>query len=189
MTLFKFLISKAFLKHFAYAFSGIIVLLVLTFLILKVYTHHGKYLSVPDFTGLTMEEVQTKAKKSKLRIEVTDSIFNNNKPRGTVIEQNPVSGFQVKKNRRIFLVMNALNPEKVKMPDIVGVSHVIGTVLVVLFLAVEQCPQHSAVASVHGYDVIVVMNVLCTPGGTEPVHAVHRPVFRPDVKRLGRLLC
>ena len=123
MTLFKFLTSKTFLKHFAYAFGGIVVLLIATFLILKVYTHHGRYLSVPDFTGLTMDEVQVKAKKSKLRIEVTDSIFNNNKPRGTVIEQNPVSGFQVKKNRRIFLVMNALNPEKVKMPDIVGVSH------------------------------------------------------------------
>jgi eukaryotic-like serine/threonine-protein kinase len=123
MTLFKFLASKAFWKNFAFAFSGIVVLLIITFLILKVYTHHGRYLSVPNFTGLTMEEVQVKAKKSKLRIEVTDSIFNNNKPRGTVIEQNPVSGFQVKKNRRVFIIMNALSPKKVKMPNIVGVSH------------------------------------------------------------------
>ena len=123
MTLFRFLTSKDFFKHLLYAFGGITLMLMIIFLILKLYTHHGKSLSVPDFTGLTLEEVHKKAKKNKLRIEVTDSIFNNNKPRGTVIEQNPIAGFQVKKNRRVFLILNASNPEKVKMPDIVGVSH------------------------------------------------------------------
>lgn len=123
MTLFKFLTSKTFFKHLLYAIGIITALLILTFLILKVYTHHGQALSVPDFTGLTLEEVHKKAKKNKLRIEVSDSIFNNNLPKGTVIEQNPISGFKVKKNRRIFIVLNAFNPEKVKMPNIVGVSH------------------------------------------------------------------
>lgn len=123
MTLFKFLTSKTFIKHFLYAFGIITALLILTFLILKVYTHHGQALSVPDFTGLTLEEVKIKAKKNKMRIEISDSIFNNNRPKGTVIEQNPLAGFKVKKNRRIFLIINASNPEKVKMPNIVGVSH------------------------------------------------------------------
>lgn len=123
MTLFKFLSSKKFYKLLAYALGGVTVLLFLTFLILKVYTHHGQTLSVPDFKGLTMEEVYIKAKNSKMRIEVSDSVFNNNLPKGTVIEQNPVVGFKVKKNRRIFLMVNALNPEKVEMPNIVGVSH------------------------------------------------------------------
>lgn len=123
MTLFKFLSSKFFYKHLAYAIGGVTALLFLTFLILKVYTHHGQALSVPDFKGLTMEEVYRKAKKSKMRIEISDSVFNNNLPKGTVIEQNPVAGFKVKKKRRIFLIVNAFNPEKVKMPNIVGVSH------------------------------------------------------------------
>lgn len=123
MTLFKFLATKAFFKHLGYAIGGVSVLLTLTFLILKVYTHHGQALPVPDFKGLTIEEVQLKAKKNKMRIEISDSVFNNTLPKGTVIEQNPNPGFKVKKNRRIFLVMNANNPEKVKMPNIVGVSH------------------------------------------------------------------
>lgn len=123
MTLLKFLRSKIFYKNFTYAISGVIALLFLTFLILKVYTHHGQALSVPDFKGLTLEEVYNKAKKSKMRIEVSDSVFNNNFPKGTVIEQNPIAGFKVKKKRRIFLIVNAFNPEKVKMPNIVGVSH------------------------------------------------------------------
>ncbi len=123
MTLFKFLTSKTFVKHLLYAIGVVTAMLILTFLILKVYTHHGQALSVPDFTGLTLEEVHRKAKKNKLRIEVSDSVFNNNRPKGTVIEQNPIAGFKVKKNRRIFIVLNAFNPEKVKMPNIVGVSH------------------------------------------------------------------
>jgi beta-lactam-binding protein with PASTA domain len=123
MTLFKFLISKTFFKHLLYAVGIVTAMLILTFLILKVYTHHGQALSVPDFTSLTLEEVHKKAKKNKLRIEVSDSVFNNNRTKGTVIEQNPIAGFKVKKNRRIFIVLNAFNPEKVKMPNIVGVSH------------------------------------------------------------------
>ncbi|PLX24093.1 MAG: penicillin-binding protein [Marinilabiliales bacterium] len=123
MTLFKFLASKTFFKHLGFAVGGVILLLTFIFLLLKIYTHHGQALSVPDFTGLTLEEVHKKAKRNKLRIEVADSVFNNNRPKGTVIEQNPVAGFEVKKNRRIFLVMNASNPEKVKMPNIIGVSH------------------------------------------------------------------
>lgn len=123
MTLFKFLASKTFFKHLGFAVGGVILLLFFTFQILRLYTHHGKAFEVPDFTGMTLEEVNKKAKKNKLRIEVADSVFNNNRPKGTVIEQNPNPGFKVKKKRRIFLIMNASNPEKVKMPNIIGVSH------------------------------------------------------------------
>ncbi|MBI9055180.1 MAG: PASTA domain-containing protein [Bacteroidales bacterium] len=123
MTFLQFIKSKAFFKNLLYAIGILIGILILTFLTLRFYTHHGQKLSVPDFTGLTLEEVHSKAKKSKLRIEVADSVFNNNLPRGTVIKQNPVEGFNVKKNRRIFITLNAINPEKVEMPNIVGVSH------------------------------------------------------------------
>jgi len=123
MTLFKFLISKTFFKHLAYALGGLTIALILTFLTIRVYTHHGKELSVPSFYGLSVDDAQKLAKKSKMRIEVVDSVFNNERPRGTVIDQNPNKGSKVKKNRRIFLIMNAFTPEKVKMPNIVGVSH------------------------------------------------------------------
>jgi beta-lactam-binding protein with PASTA domain len=123
MTFFQFIKSKAFLKHLLFAIAGFVGLLIITFLGLRIYTHHGQKLSVPDFTGLTIEDVHKKAKKSKLRIEISDSVFNNNLPRGTVIKQNPIADFKVKKNRRIFITLNAVNPEKVEMPNIVGVSH------------------------------------------------------------------
>jgi beta-lactam-binding protein with PASTA domain len=51
-----------------------------------------------------------------------DSVYNQSRKPGTAVEQEPRPGFKVKKNRRIFLVMNALNPEIIKMPNVVGVS-------------------------------------------------------------------
>lgn len=122
MNLLKFLISKLFLKNLLYAIGGLIVLFFISFIILRLYTHHGQSIPVPNFTGLTIEEVELKAKKNNFRIEVIDSVFNNILPKGTVVEQNPKPGFHVKTNRRIFITLNAFNPEKIKMPNIVGVS-------------------------------------------------------------------
>ncbi|HKL08893.1 MAG TPA: PASTA domain-containing protein [Bacteroidales bacterium] len=123
MTLLQFLKSKVFFKNLLYALLIGIGLLLITFLSLRIYTHHGQKIPVPDFRGLSEEEVYKKAEKSKLNIEIIDSVYNNDMPKGTVIEQNPEPDFNVKKGRRIFITLNAFNPEKVKMPNIVGVSH------------------------------------------------------------------
>lgn len=123
MTFFQFIKSKVFFKSLLYAIGTAIALFTITFLALRIYTHHGQKIAVPNFTGLTIDELQLKAKNSKLRIEISDSVFNNKMPRGTVIKQNPSPNFYVKKNRRIFITLNAINPEKVEMPNIVGVSH------------------------------------------------------------------
>jgi len=58
----------------------------------------------------------------KLRFKVSDSVFISHEARGTVIDQNPAPNFRVKENRTIFLTINAMNPERVSMPDVTGVS-------------------------------------------------------------------
>ncbi|MBN1185423.1 MAG: PASTA domain-containing protein [Bacteroidales bacterium] len=98
------------------------VLLILVFTWLKIYTHHGQAYSVPNFQGLTMAEAQDLAKGLKLRLEVSDSVYLKDYKRGTVIDQNPAPDFKVKKRRRVFLTMNALNPEKIAMPNLIGLS-------------------------------------------------------------------
>jgi len=123
MTLLKYLTSKIFVKQLLYAIGIVIALLLITFLTLRIYTHHGQAIPVSDYRGLNLEDALKQAKKDRFRIEVIDSVFNNSRPKGSVIEQNPKPGFKVKKNRRVFIVLNAFNPEKVKMPNIVGVSH------------------------------------------------------------------
>lgn len=117
-----FLLSRIFLKNLARAvgiFAGFIIVMLIY---LKIYTHHSQALSVPDFSGLTLEQASKLAADKNMRVAIMDSVYLQTLPRGTMVEQNPQSGFKVKKNRTIFLVMNALNPEKIKMPDVVGTS-------------------------------------------------------------------
>jgi beta-lactam-binding protein with PASTA domain len=57
-----------------------------------------------------------------MRCQLSDSVYVTSVKPGAVVNQNPEPGSKVKENRNIFLVVNALAPEKVKMPNVVGVS-------------------------------------------------------------------
>ena len=57
MDFLKFLISKTFLRHLGLAAAIALVLLLSTVIWLKIYTHHGQAILVPDLSGLTEEEV------------------------------------------------------------------------------------------------------------------------------------
>ncbi len=122
MDFFRFLITKKFLRHLGLAAAISIVLLLGTMLWLKIYTHHGKTIVVPDLAGLTLDEVGDVTSSRRLRFEVVDSVFSTEMPRGTVIKQNPTASSRVKKNRKIFLTMNAVNLEMVSMPQLIGLS-------------------------------------------------------------------
>ena len=89
---------------------------------LRIFTHHGRSRPVPDFYGLTIKDANDIASENKLRIILIDSVYRSETVPGTVVFQNPAAGARVKKNRRILLTINSINPETVIMPDVVGVS-------------------------------------------------------------------
>ena len=122
MEFLKFLISKYFLKNLLIAASITIGIVAIVFLGLHIFTKHNQSITVPDFSGLNKEEVEIISNSKKLRFEIIDSIFYRELPKGTVAKQNPKAGDKVKENRRIYLTMNAVNPEKVTMPTLTGVS-------------------------------------------------------------------
>ncbi len=122
MDFFRFLISKTFLRHLLLAVAIAVVILLITLVWLKIYTHHGQAISVPNLTGLTLDEADDVVSSRKLNIEVLDSIYANDMPRGTVVKQNPAPSSKVKVRRRIFVTMNAVNPEKASMPNLVSLS-------------------------------------------------------------------
>ncbi len=110
------------IKNLTLAFLIIVLVLVIFFTWLKIFTRHGESYSVPDLTGLTIDEVAKVLKDRNLRWEIADSIYSNESERGTVVEHHPKAGFKVKKYRKIYLTMNAVNPEKVAMPNLVDLS-------------------------------------------------------------------
>lgn len=88
---------------------------------LRIYTHHGESLTVPDFKGRTIDEVQKICDEKLLRYEVKDSVFTTGQPKFTVVEQNPKPGEKVKEYRRIYLVLNTGKAPKVPMPGLVEI--------------------------------------------------------------------
>ncbi len=122
MDFLKFLLTRVFLKNLLIAIGIGCFLLLSSLIWLRVFTHHGQALTVPDLTGLSLEDVATVTKAKKIRFSVTDSVFFKDLPKGTVVKQNPRQGMKVKANRTIYLSMNAMNPERVTMPTVTGVS-------------------------------------------------------------------
>ena len=118
---------KSFFNHYivkSVLFLTIVAFVILygTLAILKNYTHHGEMLQVPDVRNLTLNEAKNVLQAQKMRWQLTDSVYVTSVKPGAVVNQNPEAGSKVKENRSVFLTINALAPEKVKMPNVVDVS-------------------------------------------------------------------
>ncbi len=122
--LIRYIENHIVLRNIVLAFLILIFGTTIIMQLLKIVTRHNQNLSVPDFSGLSLEEAAQSAKSRDLRIEVFDSVFLTDYERGTVVEQHPKAGFKVKKNRKIFLTMNAINAERVSMPDLVDLTFI-----------------------------------------------------------------
>ena len=57
-----------------------------------------------------------------MRWQLSDSVYVSSVEPGAIVNQNPEPGSRVKTNRNVFLVVNALAPERVTMPNVVGIS-------------------------------------------------------------------
>ena len=122
MSIQQFLTSRTFLKNLIIAIILVIVIVVSTMQILKLYTRHGQSNPVPDFSGLLIQEAQDMAIKHNLRIQIVDSVYFDNAKPGAVVDQVPYAGFGVKENRTIFLTINSTMKEKVVLPKLTEIS-------------------------------------------------------------------
>jgi eukaryotic-like serine/threonine-protein kinase len=118
----KYISDHILLRNLVLATLILLVGVMLIMQVLKIYTRHNYNLTVPDFTGLTFEDAADLALSKDLRVEIIDSVYLDEFEKGTVVDQDPYPFFKVKKNRRIFLTMNAVNPERVAMPDLVDLT-------------------------------------------------------------------
>ncbi len=120
---------KDFIKSRSFIYSLISMLVLVTvslFLLynwLSSYTHHGESITVPDVRGLTEEKLLRFIKDKHLQYKIVDSLYEDGRAPGTVIEQDPKPDSKVKENRTIYLTVNSSTPPKVKMPDLTDVSY------------------------------------------------------------------
>lgn len=119
----KFLFSRIFWMNFVLYSFFIFILFYGINRWLAAYTSHGNTITVPDLRGLTVNEINKFLNNKSLRYFITDStIFDLQKPPGTVIEQDPLPGEKVKENRTIYLSIVRTTAPKIKMPGLTDIS-------------------------------------------------------------------
>jgi eukaryotic-like serine/threonine-protein kinase len=120
----NFFTSKVFLLNLLGAVVFLFLLFGFTYKWLDSYTNHGSTVTVPDLRGLKVSTVENFLKNRALRIKIADSsVFDLEKPPGTVIEQDPAPSEKVKENRTIYLTVTKTVPPKIKMPNLIDVSY------------------------------------------------------------------
>ena len=118
----KSFFSNWIVKNLIWAVIVVFALVILSTVCLNLITQHGKVISVPDFTNMTVQQASRVAAEAGMRTEVTDSVYVRQMARGAVYRQNPAAGSFVKKGRRIMLTINSVQPKKVAMPNLEGLS-------------------------------------------------------------------
>ncbi|MBK9255031.1 MAG: PASTA domain-containing protein [Saprospiraceae bacterium] len=114
----KLLFSRQFLMQLGLAIVFFIVLIYLTLLALRIYTHHGQKIELNDFVGKPISEAEKLADKSDFEIIVNDSVFIVGKPGGLITDQNPKAGSLVKEGRKIYVTITKFDSEKIRVADL-----------------------------------------------------------------------
>ena len=112
---------KRLIKHLAIMAGIALAIVLLALWVLKFYTKHGEPLIlVPSLEGKQSEEAISSLEELGLRYEIVDTVYKDGAKKLSVINQNPNAGQEVKKGRRVYLVINSDQIPMVEIPDLAG---------------------------------------------------------------------
>lgn len=122
MRIIKFFTSKR-------VWLNLIAMAVLTILLvfgamkyLNVYTRHGETIEIPDFRGLKLEELEKYTAEDYFEFVVIDSVYDSDQEKGSVVDQAPLPNSTVKKGRKVYLTIVAMQPKTIEMPDLTDLT-------------------------------------------------------------------
>ena len=122
MGLLRFIFSKKFIINLVVAGLLLAGSIVGLFFWLDSYTEHDITVEVPDFSGLSLDEIEAFSDTVEIEFAVIDSLYSTEYPRGTVADQEPQVGSRVKRGRTIYLTINAFLPKQIAMPNVKNLS-------------------------------------------------------------------
>lgn len=102
-------------KYLIVFLIAFVLLLLIVQIGLRIYTHHGQKLEMPDFVDSDISNAQEIAKKNKFEIIINDSIFMVGKKGGLILNQNPKPGSFVKQNRKVYVTITKYETETIKL--------------------------------------------------------------------------
>lgn len=117
----QFLKQKKFYINLLVILLLSVFLLWLTIKLLNVYTRHDKVYELPDFSGMTIEQVKEEYGKAYHFILI-DSIYSKTQEPGSIVQQDPLPNSKVKHGRNVYYIIVAQTPEKTTMPNLNNLS-------------------------------------------------------------------
>lgn len=118
---FSFLKQKKFYINLLAIVILSLVLLWLTIKLLNVYTRHGKVYELPDFSGMTIQEVEQEYGR-QYNFILIDSVYSKTQEPGSIVQQDPLPHSKVKHGRNVYYIIVAKTPEKTNMPNLNNLS-------------------------------------------------------------------
>jgi beta-lactam-binding protein with PASTA domain len=113
----EYLKTKQFRYNLLIAIGSVILVFLIAFLSLSVYTRHGSGIPVPQLKGMKVEQALSLLKEQGFEYKI-DSVYVLDESPGSVIDQDPDAGTSVKVNRTIYLrIVTQLAPP-VALPDL-----------------------------------------------------------------------
>lgn len=120
--MFRFLFSGLFVKQLVLLAVLAAASLVGLYYWMAYMTEHDTVVEVPSYLGIGMHGLESFSDTIPLEYVIIDSIYSDDFPKGTVADQDPAPGTGAKRGRKVYLTMNAVMPQQVKMPDLRNLS-------------------------------------------------------------------
>lgn len=118
----EFLKTKLFFRHLLLMALVSVALFWLTIQLLKLYTRHGQFILLPDFTGKPLNELVQYADEKDLKVIVIDSLYDETRQPGTILVMDPAGNTGVKTGRKIYVTIVSSTPDFVPMPNLTELS-------------------------------------------------------------------
>lgn len=112
-----YLKTRQFRANLLLAIGTVVVILMIAFFSLSFYTRHGTGIPVPQLKGMQVERAMSLLKEQGFDYKI-DSVYVLDQPPGSVVEQDPDPGTNVKENRTIYLTVVTRLAPNVSMPDL-----------------------------------------------------------------------
>ena len=118
----SFLSKYTLIKQIAFALLSMMLCFFFWLKYIDIYTLHDRHTFLPDFYGVHVHDLDSVMQALDLRYIVIDSAFHKKVEKGTILQQDPIAGTKVKKNRRVYFTINALQNKIVNFPNITDLS-------------------------------------------------------------------
>lgn len=112
-----YLKTKEFRKTILLAIGSVIAVVLIAFFSLSFYTNHGSGIPVPKLKGLNVDNAIKMLEDQGFDYRI-DSVFKVDAAPGSIIEQDPDPGTNVKENRIIYLTMVSTQAPDILLPNV-----------------------------------------------------------------------